>query len=98
MKAHNTMPFRTALPSPAFVLRPITAAVIAAVHVYLAAGHLSRLIGGEVEWTHIWKVAERWPVRTCSPRSHRAGLLNTKFSLDWSHNGKRNRIACRRSV
>ena len=49
------MPFPTALPLPAFVLRPITAAVIAAVHVYLAAGHLSRLFGGEVEWTHMWK-------------------------------------------
>ena len=38
MKAHNTMPFRTALPLPAFVLRPITAAVIAAVHVTLPLG------------------------------------------------------------
>ena len=49
MKAHNTMPFRIALPLPAFVLHPIT------VHVYLAAGHLSRLFGGEVEWAHMWK-------------------------------------------
>src|SRR5215469_9257318 len=55
MKAHNTMPFRIALPLPAFVMRPITAAVIAAVDVYLADGHLSRLFGGEVEWTHMWK-------------------------------------------
>ena len=55
MKAHYTMPFRIDLPLPAFVLRPITAEVIAAVHVYLAAGPLSRLIGGEVEWTHISK-------------------------------------------
>jgi hypothetical protein len=55
MKAHNTWALRIELPLPAFVWHPITAAVIAAVHVYLAAGHLSRLFGGEVEWTHIWK-------------------------------------------
>ena len=55
MKAHNTMAFRIELPLPAFVWHPITATVIAAVHVYLATGHLSRLFGGEVEWTHIWK-------------------------------------------
>ena len=55
MKAHNTWALRIELPLPAFVWHPITAAVIAAVHVYLAAGHLSRLFGGEVEWTHMWK-------------------------------------------
>jgi hypothetical protein len=55
MKAQSTMPFRITLPLPAFVLRPITAAIIAAAHVYLAAGHLSHLFGGELEWTHIWK-------------------------------------------
>ena len=38
MKAHNTMPSRTNLALPAFVLRPITAAVIAAVHVTLPLG------------------------------------------------------------
>ena len=43
------------LPLPRFVLRPPTALVVAAVHVYLAIGHLSMLFGGEVQWTHIWK-------------------------------------------
>jgi hypothetical protein len=36
------------LPLPRFVLHPFTAAFIAAVHVYLAYGHLSKLFGGEV--------------------------------------------------
>jgi hypothetical protein len=43
------------LPLPRFVLRPYTAVVIAAVHVYLGIGHLGKLFGGEVEWTHFWK-------------------------------------------
>lgn len=43
------------LPLPKFVLQPVTAIVIAAVHVYLAVGHLSKLAAGQVEWTHIWK-------------------------------------------
>ena len=43
------------LPLPRFVLHPFTAASIAAVHVYLAFGHLSKLFGGEVQWTHFWK-------------------------------------------
>jgi hypothetical protein len=55
MKAPNAMRFRVALPLPAFVLHPLTAVVIAAVHVYLAAGHLSNLIGGDVQWEHFWK-------------------------------------------
>jgi len=38
MKAHHPTPFRIVLPLASFVLRPLTAAVIAAVHVYLAAG------------------------------------------------------------
>jgi hypothetical protein len=25
------------------------------VHAYLGFGHLSKLFGGELEWTHIWK-------------------------------------------
>jgi hypothetical protein len=49
------MRFRFVLPLPAFVLHPLTAVVVAAVHVYLAAGHLSQLIGGDVQWTHFWK-------------------------------------------
>ena len=43
------------LPLPRFVLHPVTAAVIAAVHVYLAYGHLAELFGGDVQWTHLWK-------------------------------------------
>lgn len=43
------------LPLPRFVLHPITAVIIAVVHVYLAFGHLSQLFGGDVQWTHIWK-------------------------------------------
>ena len=43
------------LPLPAFVLHPYTALFIAAVHVYLSYGHLSKLFGGEVKWEHIWK-------------------------------------------
>jgi hypothetical protein len=55
MKVSNAMPFRTVLPLPAFVLHPLTSVVIAAVHVYLAFGHLSELLGGDIQWTHIWK-------------------------------------------
>ena len=55
MKAQNAMPFRIALPLPAFVLHPFTALVIACVHVYLSAGHLVNLFGGDVQWTHFWK-------------------------------------------
>jgi hypothetical protein len=55
MKARSGMSLRNALPLPAFVLHPLTALVIACVHVYLAAEHLSKLIGGDVQSTHIWK-------------------------------------------
>ena len=55
MKAHHPTPFRIVLPLASFVLRPLTAAVIAAVHVYLAAGHLWQLAVGDVQWTHCWK-------------------------------------------
>ena len=55
MKAPKIAPFRHALPLPTFVLHPLTALVIAVVHVYLAAGHLVKLFGGEVTWTNIWK-------------------------------------------
>ena len=43
------------LPLPRFVLRPYTAVVIAAVHVYLGIGHLGKPFGSEVEWTHLRK-------------------------------------------
>ena len=47
---------RFVLPLPGFVLHPLTALVIAALHVYpLAFGHLSELFGGDIQWTHIWK-------------------------------------------
>lgn len=49
------MSARWVLPLPAFVLHPLTAVIIAAVHVYLGAGHLSLLVGGEILWTHVWK-------------------------------------------
>jgi hypothetical protein len=52
MKFPNGIP---ALPLPAFVLHPLTALFLGGVHVYLAAGHLSKLIGGSREWTDIWK-------------------------------------------
>jgi hypothetical protein len=55
MKAATLIPFRTVLPLPAFVLQPLTAVVVAAVHVYLAFGHLSQLFGGDMQWTHMWK-------------------------------------------
>ena len=55
MKAPNAIFFRTVLPLPAFVLHPLTAVVVAAVHVYLAAGHLAQLFGGDLQWTHLWK-------------------------------------------
>jgi hypothetical protein len=49
------MKLRTTLPLPGFVLHPFTALVIAIAHVYLSFGHLSKLFGGDVQWTHIWK-------------------------------------------
>jgi hypothetical protein len=55
VKVHNAARFRIVLPLPAFVLHPLTALIIAAVHVYLAGGHLLKLFGGDVTWTNIWK-------------------------------------------
>ena len=49
------MKWRTALPLPQFVMHPFMGLVIAAIHVYLNFGHISRLFGGDVHWTHIWK-------------------------------------------
>ena len=43
------------LPLPRFVLNPLTALVVAAAHVYLAAGHLLDLFGGALTWSNIWK-------------------------------------------
>jgi hypothetical protein len=55
MKVHRGVSLHTALPLPTFVLHPLTALVIATVHLYLSVGHLLKLIGGEVLWTHFWK-------------------------------------------
>jgi hypothetical protein len=49
----GTRPF--VLPLPRFVLHPLTAVVIAAIHLYLASGHVSDLLAGHVTWTHLWK-------------------------------------------
>ena len=55
MKASKTTASRFVLPLPAFILHPLTAVLIAAAHVYLAAGHLLKFFGGEVTSTNIWK-------------------------------------------
>jgi hypothetical protein len=43
------------LPLPSFFFRPLISVAIAAVHLYLAFGHLSELFGGDIKWEHIWK-------------------------------------------
>ena len=55
MKTQGTLPSRFVLPLPSWVLKPYTAIVIAIVHIYLSVGHLSKLFGGDVQWTHFWK-------------------------------------------
>jgi len=55
MKGESTVRSGVVLPLPRFVLHPLTALVIAALHVYLAAGHLAELAADNVEWTHLWK-------------------------------------------
>jgi hypothetical protein len=55
MTLQDSSPTRFVLPLPSFVLHQYTALVIAAVHIYLSFGHLSKLFGGDVEWTHFWK-------------------------------------------
>ncbi len=55
MKTQGALPSRFVLPLPDFVLHRYTAVVIAVVHVYLSAGHLSKLFAGDLEWTHFWK-------------------------------------------
>ena len=51
----NPTPSRFVLPVPSFILHRYTAVFIAVIHIYLSIGHLSRLFGGDIEWTHIWK-------------------------------------------
>jgi hypothetical protein len=67
MKTQGTLPSRFVLPLPRFVLQPRTAIVIAVVHIYLSVGHLSKLFGGDVQWTHFWKWQLRWRLRLCGP-------------------------------
>jgi hypothetical protein len=55
MTVARVRPLRFVLPLPRFVWHPFSAMAIAAVHLYLAAGHVSELMLGNVEWTHIWK-------------------------------------------
>src|SRR5262245_57454954 len=55
MRRDGAMPFRSGLPLPAFVLRPLTALILAALHVYLATAHLADLVAGNVDWTNLWK-------------------------------------------
>lgn len=55
MKFHNFKQLGFVLPLPSFVMQPLTEAIIAVIHVYLSAGHLQQLFGGDVQWTHIWK-------------------------------------------
>jgi len=55
MRMQRTLLSRFVLPLPGFVLHRYTAVVIAAVHLYLSFGHLLKLFGGAVQWTHFWK-------------------------------------------
>jgi hypothetical protein len=55
MKGESGVRSGFVLPLPRFVLHPLTALAIAALHVYLAAGHLAELAADDVEWTHFWK-------------------------------------------
>jgi len=48
-------PSRFVLPLPSFVLHPITALFLGAVHVYLAGGHLLNLARSPIHWTDVWK-------------------------------------------
>jgi hypothetical protein len=55
MIMQSTLPSRFVLPLPSFVLHRHTALAISAIHIYLSYGHLAKLFGGDVEWTHFWK-------------------------------------------
>jgi hypothetical protein len=55
MKGDIAMASRFVLPLPSWVLHPYTAVIIALAHIYLSVGHLSKLFGGDVQWTHFWK-------------------------------------------
>ena len=56
MSGEGKRRFGGALPLPRFVQHPLTSLIVAAVHVYLASGHLLKLFsGGGLYWTDIWK-------------------------------------------
>jgi hypothetical protein len=56
MKTESQRRFGGVLPLPRFVQHPLTSLIVAAVHVYLAGGHLVNLFGGSgVQWTDVWK-------------------------------------------
>src|SRR5271169_3183836 len=55
MTSENFNKSSRVLPLPGFIFKPFTAAIISAVHIYLAVGHLIHLFLGEVTWTNIWK-------------------------------------------
>jgi hypothetical protein len=54
-KTPQVMRLSALIPLPRFVLYSLTSWTIAAVHVYLAYGHLTKLLGGDAEWVHVWK-------------------------------------------
>ena len=46
---------RLRLPLPAFTGHPLFLVALAALHVYLGAGHILALFGGQLTWTDAWK-------------------------------------------
>ena len=55
MRTQSGLPRPFVLPLPGFVAHRYTAVAIAVVHLYLSFGHLSPLLGGDLQWTHLWK-------------------------------------------
>ena len=43
------------LPLPRFLFHPILALFVSGIHLYLSVEHLSKLAGGEMTWTNLWK-------------------------------------------
>ena len=70
------------------MLHPLTAVVVAVVHVYLAFGHLSELFGGDMQWTHIWKGFGALAAHTSSRHWLRARLADAK--VGWIAIGMKN--------
>jgi hypothetical protein len=75
MKSLSAMRFRTVLPLSAFVLHPLTAVVVAAVHVYLAAGHFAQLLSAAIfSGRTSGRASARWAAHTCLRHWRRGGL------------------------